>query len=523
MSVAKCNVNISFTTNKLLTKRKKEMKNYKLSLLLAFFILLTACSKEDFEITDTVDPDPTASVDVQDFMWKAMNYWYFWQDDVTNLADDAFPNTTEGSEAYTNFLLSEDNPEDFFKNQLTFTEDRFSIINSDYRVLTQASAGIRKSNGLKFGLVKFSGSDDVFGFVRYIVPNSNATLQDISRGDIFTGVNGTTLNVNNTVELLGNDVDTYTLNMADVVGNEITDNGKEVMLTKEEGLQEDPILIDKIFEIEGKRIGYLMYNQFLNEFDEQLNQVFGRFKAGGVTDLVLDLRYNPGGSVNTTVLLGSMIYGTNTNDVFLRARYNDKLQQRFESGSGDTRDFFKNKTPGNADLNSLNLSRVYVLTSSGSASASELIINGLDPYLQVIQIGDTTRGKNEFSVILVDDRANSLPYLFNPERVNEIKSGNDWAIRPLIGRNENSIGFSDFTSGMVPEIALKEDVTNLGVLGDENEPLLARAIQEILGATSKRDFTVKMPADVFLGSEMFTPMQDDMWVDSLPEIPSANE
>jgi len=492
------------------------MKYLKVSVAI-FLLLVLSCSKEDvYSIPKTVDAIPNTGVDVQDFMWKAMNYWYFWQAEVPNLADDKFPITPEGSENYTEFLLSEENPADFFTNQLKFSEDRFSFFNSDYRVLTNSLAGVSRSNGVKFGLVRFRDSDDLFGYVRYIIPNSDASSKNISRGDFFTGVNGQTLTLSNYRDLLFGDENTYTLNMATIQEGTITASTEEVTLTAEEGLQENPILVDKIFEIQDKKIGYLMYNQFLNKFNEQLNEVFGRFKSGGVTDLVLDLRYNPGGSVRTTVLLGSMIYGTNTNDVFLKARYNDKYQKILEDDNNETRRFFNNKTPGGNEVNSLNLSKVYVITTNVSASASELVMNGLDPYLDIIHIGETTRGKNEFSVTMVDDRESNLgPYVYNPERVNQIKSGNEWAIQPLIGRNENSEGFSDYSAGFAPDIELEEDLMNLGVLGIEGEPLLARALQEIIGISGKRDFTVQMPAEVFIGSEMFTPTKDNMWVEKI--------
>jgi C-terminal processing protease CtpA/Prc len=494
----------------------QRMKNRKLGLLI-LTILVLACSKSDEPIVGPkVQPIANSGAEVQDFMWKAMNYWYFWQAEVPNLADDKFPNTSEGSENYTEFLLSEEDPANFFNNKLRFSEDRFSFFNSDYRVLTNSLSGIQRSNGLKFGLVRFRDSDDLFGYVRYIIPNSNASTKNIARGDLFTGVNGQTLTLNNYRDLLFGDENTYTLNMAESMENTIVANAEEVTLTKEEGLQEDPILVDKIFEIQDKKIGYLMYNQFLNEFDEQLNEVFGRFKAGGVTDLVLDLRYNPGGSVRTTVLLGSMIYGTNGNDVFLNARYNAKYQKILEDNDNETRRFFADKTPAGKAINTLNLSKVYIIATGSSASASELVINGLDPYLDIVHIGETTRGKNEFSITMVDDRESNFgPYLFNPERVNQIKEGNDWAIQPLIGRNENSEGFSDYTSGFTPDIELSEDLMNLGVLGVESEPLLAKALEQITGVSGKRDFTVKMPAKVFVGSEMFTPTKDNMWVEKI--------
>ncbi len=152
--------------------------------------------------------------------------------------------------------------------------------------------------------------------------------------------------------------------------------------------------------------------------------------------------------------------------------------------------------------------KLYVLTSNSSASASELLINSLEPYMDVVQIGDVTRGKNEFSTTLVDDRDNS--YLYTPSRVNQINPDVQWAIQPLLGRNENAEGFSDYTDGLIPDIPLKEDLDNLGILGDASEPLLARAIQEITGATGKRDFTVTNPVDVITSSKMFTPVKDRM-------------
>ncbi|MCJ7466252.1 MAG: S41 family peptidase [Maribacter sp.] len=482
------------------------MKKYVL-LFLSIGLSITSCKKNN----DDNVLVPNADVTVQNFMWKAMNLWYFWQSDVANLSDTKFPNTPEGNTAYNDFLTTESDPGAFYDNQLLFTEDRFSFYNEDYKELTQSLAGISKSNGLEFGLVRFSGSDDVFGYVQYIIPNSDAATKAIARGDIFTGVDGTTLTVNNYIDLLFGDNDTYTLNMANIANGTITPNSDEVILTKQESLAEDPIFIDKIFEINGEKIGYLMYNQFTNEYDEALNDVFGAFKAGAITSLVLDLRYNPGGSVNTARLLSSMIYGANTQDVFLKARYNLKYQTYLEDNNVELRDFFADKTGAGTTLNSLDLSKVYILTTNGTASASELVINGLAPYLDVVQIGETTRGKNEFSVTMVDDKGND--YIYNPQRIANINPDNIWAIQPLIGRNENAAGFSDYTAGLVPDIVLAEDLENLGILGDQNEPLLARAIQDITGVTGKMDFTVGMPAKPLTSTKMFTPIKDNMFVD----------
>ncbi|MDV7138538.1 S41 family peptidase [Maribacter sp. TH_r10] len=486
------------------------MKKYVL-LFLSIGVLLTACKKSDDDLTppDGIDPDPIADVEVQDFMWKAMNFWYFWQADVPNLADDKFPNTDEGIAAYTEFLASESEPGTFFDDQLLYSEDRFSFYSDDYTELTQSFAGISKSNGLEFGLVKFSDSDDVFGYVWYIIPDSDASTKDISRGELFTGVDGQTLNVDNYIELLFGDNDTYTLNMADIANNQITPNDKEVTLTKMEGLVENPVFLSKTFDIGGEKIGYLVYNGFTNEFDEDLNDAFGNLKAEGVTSMILDLRYNPGGSVNSARLLSSMIYGTNTDELFLRQRWNDKIQAQLSDSQ--LTDYFASETSDGSALNTLNLSKVYIIATYNSASASELVINGLAPYIDVVHIGETTRGKNEFSITMVDDFEGS--YIYNSERESEINPNNQWAIQPLVGRNENADGFSDYTSGLTPDIELEEDLENLGAWGDPNEPLLARAIQEITGTTGKRSFEVSMPASVMTNSKMFSVLKDNMILD----------
>ncbi len=474
-------------------------------LFLSLGFLFVNCKKNDDDLATGPNPDPSANVDVQNFMWKAMNIWYFWQGEVPVLADNRFPN----SSTYTEYLEQFQNPETFYNNELLFSQDRFSFLNEDYKILVQNFAGISKSNGLEFGLVRFSGSDDVFGYVRYIVPNSDASTKNIKRGDIFTGVNGQTLTINNYIELLFGESDTYTLNMATIANSTVTPTDEEVVLTKQEGLTENPVFLTKSFEINGKKIGYLMYNGFTRNFDEQLNTAFGQLKADGVTDLVLDLRYNPGGSVNSSRLLASMIYGTKTTDLYIRQRWNAKRQAEFKAS--DLEDYFADKTEAGTVLNTLDLTKVYILATRSTASASELLINGLEPYIDVVHIGTTTTGKNEFSITMVDDADNS--YLYNASRENRIKANNQWAIQPLVGRNENADGFSDYTEGLTPDIVLDEDLANLGILGDANEPLLARAIQEITGTSAKRDFTVQLPINLLTSSKMFTLGKDNMYLD----------
>ena len=478
-------------------------------LALVAFISIS-CSKEDTPaptVPDTPDPEPTAKdVTAHDFMWKAMNLWYFWQADVTDLSDTRF--TTD--KAYNDYLQAQGEPNEFFNDKLLFSEDRFSYLAEDYVDLVQSFQGISRSNGLEFGLSLFANSENVYGYVRYIVPGSNAATADISRGEIFTGVDGQTLNLDNYQSLLFGDNITYTLNMASIENNTIASNGKSVTLTKEEGLSENPVFLTKVIETNGIKVGYIVYNGFTSNYNEELNEAFGTLKAAGVTELVLDLRYNPGGSVNSSRLLASMIYGTDTSKLYIQQRWNSKIQPQLSDSQ--LKDYFANST-GESPINTLNLPRVFIIATGSSASASELLINGLDPYMEVIHVGSTTRGKNEFSITLVDLPSNS--FIYNADKTSSINTKNSWGLQPLVGRNENSVGFFDYTAGFTPDHEIREVLGNYGAFGSLTEPLLAKALSLISGTSTTAKFTVNnsFPLNEIDHSKNHTLLKDRMYLD----------
>ncbi len=471
-------------------------------------VFLTACSDDD----DLQMFEPTSDdVEVQDFVWQAMNQWYFWQQDVPDLADDRF----SSDQAYTAFLQDTPDPEDFIRS-LLFTEDRFTFWREDIDDLVNSLSGVSKSNGLQFFTVDLTNdtTTNLFLFVRNVVPGSDAFNKGIRRGDVIYQIDGQPLTPNTIDQLLAPDSYTVGLGELDVANRLVNPSSETISLTKEENFQEHPIRLATTLDINGQKIGYLMYQRFNRDFNDELNAAFGQFVADGVTDLVLDMRYNPGGSVNTSRLLASMIYGTNTSDLYIRQRWNDKQQEQFSSQQLD--DFFADRVRSGVPLHSLELPRVYVLTTSRTASASELVINGLDPYVQVIQIGTTSRGKNEFSITLVDDPTGvNGPYTFGDgRRIDNINPNNRWALQPLAGRNENAVGFLDYTSGFAPDFEVVEDVFTLGTFGDPNEPLLAQALELIAGVTSKsRSQERELPprAHIIIGYD--TPAQELMILD----------
>ena len=306
--------------------------------------------------------------------------------------------------------------------------------------------------------------------------------------------------------------DVDALGLADIVDNTIVPNDKEVTFTKEEGLVENPILLSKVIERNQKKIGYIMYNGFVANYDDELNEVFAELKGQGASELILDFRYNPGGRVSSAIQIASAVYGTKTDELFLKARYNDKIQSDFTEGQGEsnfTDETFDSGTP----LTTLELDRVYVITTGGTASSSELVINGLEPYIDVVQVGTTTVGKNEFSVTFVDDPEND--FFYDPERESFINPDNQWAIQPLLGRNENADGFSDYTAGLVPDFELREDVANLGVLGEESDPLLALTLSQIFSETGKFSFDPVLPVNFVTSSQLSNAKGSGMLMDGL--------
>ena len=433
------------------------MKKSLFLLLIAVASTFTSCFKDN---DDSISPASTA--EINNFIWRGLNYYYLYKADTPELANDAFASNSE----YQNFLNNYDSPESFFQF-LKSNQDRFSILVDDYIALENALGGTTLNNGMEYGLVLYpDSSGNVFGYVRYVLPNTSAANNGITRGMIFNTVGGQQITENNFRDLLA--PDTYSLGLATFDGVTITPTGESIVLTKTE-VTENPVHIARTLDINSKKIGYLMYNAFTNEFDNNLNAAFAQFQADGVTDLVLDLRYNGGGSVRTATYLAGMITGQFTGNTFYFEQWNEDRQNLAEEGV-----FLDSFVNGGAALNSLNLNRVYVLTSKRTASASELVINGLDPYMTVLQIGDYTTGKYQASFLLYDAPAPNF-------RRSEANQNHTYAMLPLVFQTANANGVTDFEQGLMPDLELIEDYSNLGQLGDPSEPLLAAAIEDITG------------------------------------------
>ncbi len=471
-------------------------------LLLSVTFVFQNCEVQD----DNKVPEAIA---INNFIWKGLNLYYLWQEDVPKLADDRFANQSE----LNTYLYGFSRPQDLFQQLLNKPKslypnpgeaiDRFSVIFSDYNELEGILTGTTKNNGADFRLYyKDATETSVFGVVRYILPNSDAALKNIQRGAIFYAINGQPLTKDNYRSLLSND--SYTMNFANYDSGNITPNGQSVTLTKSI-ISENPVYLTTVINSGIHKIGYLMYNGFYPNYESQLNAAFSNLRSQGITQLVLDLRYNSGGSVATATRLASLITGQFTNQVFAKEQWNAKLDDYYNSTNpSNLLNLFTNKLGNNETLSSLNLSKVYILTSESTASASELVINGLKPYINVVQIGDKTVGKNVGSVTLYDSP--------NFSKTNS-STKHRYAMQPIVLKIVNKIGFGDYINGLQPTIELKEDFGNLGVLGDTNEPLLNLAINTIIGSGRPLPKNRIRNFEILQDSRTIARLKSEMYVD----------
>ncbi|MCM4160364.1 peptidase S41 [Antarcticibacterium flavum] len=482
----------------------KNIKIFFLTLLAGSFFASCSSDNEEFEekpdVTATTE-ESSKELEVENFIYRGMSDIYLYKDDLDVLAENYFASQGE-KDAYLKTFSS---PEKLF-NSLKSSRDRFSYLIDNYETMKTGTIASTGETGMSFGLVSYCQScTEVFGYIKLVQPNTPAAAEGAERGMIFNRVNGQQLTKSNYTSLLTSS--SYTLGLAKIEGNTITELDRTINISTRD-INTNPVVISKVLEVNGIKTGYLFYNSFDEDFDEELNSAFNELKGAGIQELVLDLRYNGGGSVRTATDLAAMITGQFVGEVFMKERWNEKYQSYYEQRSPESLlNKFNTSIRTGTTINSLNLNRLFVLTTKSSASASELIINGLDPYIDVVQIGDVTTGKFEASVTLYDSPNFS-------EDHSSLNDSHTYAIQPLVLKSMNRDGVTDYKDGINPEIKLPEDVLNLGILGDKDEPLLKVALDVIAG--NRVSIPEVKTYDGIGESGMFDPGFQTMYIDKVP-------
>ncbi len=436
-----------------------------------FFAVLIFISCED------KDSNPSLATKeeqmLNSWIWEEMNRYYLWNEQIPS---DKSPHKATDPEKYFYSIL--------------FSEDRWSWITDDADALKNDFQGSSVTMG--YSPTPFLiNSYDVAIAINYVSPHSPAQQAGLKRGDVILAINGIKLNRENFYELYSQN-HYASLSFAKVIkepGISI-DEGftRDVNMTAIE-LEIDPVHQYKIIDTLGHKIGYLIYNQYTfgknNQWKQSLDNALATFKTEGIQHLVIDLRFNPGGSIESAQHLASAIApaGVSPNDLLVSFKYNREVENYFksliETGSEQDKKFASEQlytyfSPVESRVD-LNMDRLYFLTSSSTASASELTICALEPYMNagaITIIGDTTSGKYTASITIEDSK--------NPKR-------HTWAMQPIIARYANKIGLTNFRDGFAPQYFLNPLVSTLKAypLGKTSEPLLAKAVQLITGGAPR--------------------------------------
>lgn len=371
--------------------------------------------------------------DANEKLFSYMQEWYFWNDELPATFDpESQPDVYSALQAMTKNVKN-----DRFSFSMTVEEYE------DYQASVFFGYGFSHKN-----------TENKDGFhIRYAYDEGTPYKAGLRRGDIITAIDGTSV-----ADIIA-EVEAGTKTLADYFGPnedgytiEITfkkPTGEEITADISKGqIVANTVMATQVKEttVDGKaaKVGYIVFNSFDNVSEQELNESITELKSQGVDELVLDVRYNSGGLIRVANQLSTQIGGDNViGEEFVTYAYNDD-----KSSENQTSLFALG-----AGIDQLNLDRVVVLTTEMSCSSSELVVNGLSPFIDVVQVGGKTCGK---------------PVGMSPEQIC------DDVVFAINFEGQNATGYGAYYDGLQPDCAA-EDVL-VGDWGDENDPMLKEGL-----------------------------------------------
>ena len=406
------------------------MRKFILLLLVAF---VAACSSDD----DNSGGVPVASCSndgQKQFVLDAMRQWYFWEDRLPASVDiGQFANPVDLLDFLTTF-----SPDDGTGRPV----DRFSFINT--AEADQQFFGEGRFEGFGFSS-RFVATDDLR--LSRVFADSPANRGGLARGQRILQLDGRSIAEIQAAEGVNAVFDTPTV---DFTVREI--DGTEFTVT----ITQDIVTIDPVPQFRvidaggGRNVGYIELASFISTADAAMDDAFAQFQAAGVNDLIIDLRYNGGGLVSTANLLGDLLGG----DVAENLTFSKTVFNEQQAAANNSTELFDRRT------SSLSLSRLIVIATSGTASASELVTNGMDPHVEVTIVGADTFGKPVGQVGL--------------EFCEQI-------LRPTSFQTLNANDFGDYFDGLPVDCAAADDL-NVAV-GDDGDPNVVAALEYLATGT----------------------------------------
>lgn len=371
----------------------KENKAILFTLLLSLLTIFSACSDKD---KDEENKDSKENSAINEWIYEEMSFKYFWYDKV--------PSATS-----LNFNLEPD--EFFYKTLYRYNlsgGDRFSYLEKDdipyFPARAESYKASKQDIGFEYHAYQDINTKQITLLVTYVKKGTNAEKDGLKRGDWIQSVDGVKMNANNWYSILNDGKSSYKLDFH---------NRTSLTVNATNGYAESPVLLSKTLDLDGKKVGYIVYNRFTNDEDDktmsyalEMNNIFKSFQSEKINELILDLRYNPGGLVESgNYIASALVPNRNTagRTIYTKRAFNKKYDEYLRQYSNyeeliteKFHEYINNKDEGgsvNEAIPKLNIQKLYVLTSQYTASASEQIINGLSVYIpELTVIGETTTG-----------------------------------------------------------------------------------------------------------------------------------
>jgi C-terminal processing protease CtpA/Prc len=348
-------------------------------------------------------------------------------------------------------------------------KDQFHYTQNTEEYIQYAQSGV--TSGYGFNYILTQSTPPRKAKIIYSQINSPASIKEIRRGAEIISIDGEAL-IDGDADIINaglkpsNPGETHTFVIKD-----LTSTTTRTVDLVSIAFTENPIHTNGIIKRANIKIGYIVLNTFATASAErQLVETIYLLKQNQIDELIIDLRYNGGGYLDISAALGSMIAGIDASyQTYTELSFNDKrhVQNKFIPFPSTTYGIAKSY-PGGMPLPTLDLSRVYIISSNNTASASESLINGLRGIdFEVILIGSSTRGK---------------PYGWLP------KDNCGITYSTIQFKSTNAKGFGDYADGFMPSIEKNDNDQVQGcevyenlkhLLGDENEKMLATAIYHI--------------------------------------------
>ncbi len=446
------------------------MKRIVVKIALCAFLpaLLAGCIKKSSALD--IDDSAGQTEYVNTFAYNSMSTFYLWigessvQKEMSSWRTDADPIKKVAAVRY----------KDSSGNDI----DRWTQLTDDYDAFVSSVEGVSTTFGYDFILMYTDSSQEyVAAVVTFVYADSPASTAGLKRGDVIITVDGEPIPASNYYEI----VNSKLLNSTScTIGLWKGGNIKLSAVT----MYCNPVNVVKVFDCAGKKVGYLHFTSFTPDACPDLITACNTFKKEGVSELVLDLRYNGGGYVTTEQLLASMLAPqeeVSKGSLFEMTVYNELLTEEW---GADSNTYFKtsfevNEKELSTAMSNIGITKLYALISSGSASASEALICGLKPYLDITMIGTQTHGKFCEGIIMEGPAWYNMykNALSSSTYSNGVKYTDNWGIYLMIGRYADKNGQTlSMPSGLTPDIEAEDNPLDGYQLGDPNETLLKQAL-----------------------------------------------